>query len=106
LEARPAAGCCTMAEASSRVPRSTHATASGPDAALLLFTSGTTSDPKLVPLTEAGLLHSAKTVADTLRLTCSDRSLNVMPLFHIHGVVGALLSSLTVGGSVVCTPGF
>ena len=60
----------------------------------------------IVPLTEAGLLRSAKTVANTLGLTDADRCLNVMPLFHIHGLVGALLSSLTVGGSVVCTPGF
>jgi len=32
--------------------------------------------------------------------------LNVMPLFHIHGLVGALLSSMMAGASVVCTPGF
>ena len=32
--------------------------------------------------------------------------MNVMPLFHIHGLVGALLSSLSVGAEVVCTPGF
>ena len=106
LEAGAAAGCCTMEEASSCVPGSRHGTTTGADAALLLFTSGTTSDPKLVPLTETGLLRSAETVAATLGLTDADRCLNVMPLFHIHGLVAALLASLAVGGSVVCTPGF
>jgi acyl-CoA synthetase (AMP-forming)/AMP-acid ligase II len=32
--------------------------------------------------------------------------MNVMPLFHIHGLIAALLSSLASGASVVCTPGF
>src|SRR3989304_4019056 len=38
--------------------------------------------------------------------TTKDRSLNIMPLFHIHGVIGAILSSLMAGSSVVCAPGF
>ena len=74
------------------------------DVALLLTTSGTTSRPKLVPLTHANLLESARNIQTTLALTHSDRCLNVMPLFHIHGLVGALLSSLLAGASVVCTP--
>jgi len=81
----------------------------GPDpgaAALLLFTSGTTSRPKLVPLTEANLLASTANVVATLGLTAADRCLGVMPLFHIHGLVAGLLASLAAGGSVVCTPGF
>ena len=75
-------------------------------AALVLFTSGTTSRPKLVPLTEANLLASADHVATTLALTPGDRCLGVMPLFHIHGLVAGLLAPLLSGGSVVCTPGF
>jgi acyl-CoA synthetase (AMP-forming)/AMP-acid ligase II/acyl carrier protein len=74
--------------------------------ALLLFTSGTTSRPKLVPLTQAGLCASARNIGRTLQLGPADRCLNVMPLFHIHGLIGGLLSSLAAGGSVVCTPGF
>jgi len=76
------------------------------DAALLLFTSGTTSKPKLVPLTEQSLLRSAANVAAALQLGAADRCLNVMPLFHIHGLVAGLLAPIAAGGSVVCTPGF
>ena len=76
------------------------------DVALLLHTSGTTSRPKLVPLTHGGLCRSARNVAETLRLDPTDRCLNVMPLFHIHGLVAALLASLAGGAPVACSPGF
>jgi acyl-CoA synthetase (AMP-forming)/AMP-acid ligase II/acyl carrier protein len=76
------------------------------DTALALHTSGTTARPKLVPLTHGRMCLSAENVARSLALTAEDRCLNVMPLFHIHGLVGALLSSLSVGASVVCAPGF
>jgi len=76
------------------------------DIALVLHTSGTTSRPKIVPLTQRNLLLSASNIAHHLKLTAEDRCLNIMPLFHIHGLVGALLSSLTAGASIVCTPGF
>ena len=76
------------------------------DVALILHTSGTTSRPKMVPLTHRNLAASAMHIADTLRLTPEDRCLNVMPLFHIHGLVAAVLASLYAGASVVCTPGF
>ena len=49
---------------------------------------------------------SARNIAQSLELTASDRCLNVMPLFHVHGLVGALLSSISSGASVVCCPGF
>ncbi|MGE5215802.1 MAG: AMP-binding protein [Chloroflexota bacterium] len=74
--------------------------------ALVLHTSGTTSRPKRVPLTHLNLLASAGNVAASLALSEKDKCLNVMPLFHIHGLVGALLSSLVAGASVVCTSGF
>ena len=76
------------------------------DTALVLHTSGTTARPKIVPLTHHLLTLSARNVAETLELTSDDRCLNVMPLFHIHGLVAALLSSLSAGASVICTPGF
>jgi len=76
------------------------------DVALVLHTSGTTARPKIVPLTHANLCASAHSIRKTLRLQPEDRCLNVMPLFHIHGLVGALLSSLSAGACVACTPGF
>jgi len=74
--------------------------------ALLLHTSGTTAKPKVVPLTHANLAASAENIREWLQLTPSDRCLNVMPLFHIHGLMAALLSSLSAGASIACTPGF
>ena len=84
----------------------TPAFAQAGDEALVLHTSGTTARPKMVPLTQANLVASARNIAGSLGLDASDRCLNVMPLFHIHGLVGALLSTILSGGSFVCTPGF
>lgn len=74
--------------------------------ALVLHTSGTTSRPKIVPLSGANLTASAGNIGRTLALTPADRCLNIMPLFHIHGLIAAVLSSLRAGASVHCTPGF
>jgi len=79
---------------------------SADDVALILHTSGTTARPKIVPLSQANLVASARSIAAHLALSPDDRCLNVMPLFHIHGLVGALLATLAGGGSIVCTPGF
>jgi acyl-CoA synthetase (AMP-forming)/AMP-acid ligase II len=76
------------------------------DTALVLHTSGTTSRPKIVPLRQRNLVRSARNIAASLHLTAGDRSLTVMPLFHIHGIMAGLLAPLAAGGSVVCTPGF
>lgn len=78
----------------------------GEDIALILHTSGTTARPKMTPLSQRNLTLSAQNVARSLQLSPSDRCLNVMPLFHIHGLVAALLASLSAGASVACTPGF
>jgi acyl-CoA synthetase (AMP-forming)/AMP-acid ligase II len=76
------------------------------DIALVLHTSGTTARPKIVPLRQVNVAASAQNIASTLALTPDDTCLNVMPLFHIHGLIAATLSSLSAGASVVCTPGF
>ena len=87
-------------------PQATPAPPGRDDIALLLRTSGTTSTAKCVALTHAQLCRSAADIATTLRLSPADRCLGIMPLFHVHGFVAALLASLHAGASVVCTPGF
>jgi acyl-CoA synthetase (AMP-forming)/AMP-acid ligase II len=76
------------------------------DVALILHTSGTTSRPKSVPLTHANLCASACNVRDTLQLGPADCGLNIMPLFHIHGLIAGLMAPLAGGGRVFCSPGF
>jgi amino acid adenylation domain-containing protein len=74
--------------------------------ALILHTSGTTAKPKRVLLTHRNVCASAFAVRDTLALTGGDRCLGVMPLFHIHGLIGGLLSTLAAGASFASTPIF
>lgn len=76
------------------------------DVALVLHTSGTTARPKIVPLLHRNVCASARNVRTTLRLTADDRCMNVMPLFHIHGLMACTLAPLSAGGSIFCTPGF
>ncbi|MGA8169299.1 MAG: acyl--CoA ligase [Methylocystis sp.] len=76
------------------------------DVALILHTSGTTSRPKIVPLSQHNVATSADNIARTLEFSEDDRGLNIMPLFHIHGLIAGILAPLSRGGSVYCTPGF
>ncbi len=87
-------------------PASAGGMAEPDDIALMLHTSGTTSRPKLVPLAQRNVCASAENIRRTLRLTSGDRCMNVMPLFHIHGLMAAILAPLGSGASVFCTPGF
>jgi acyl-CoA synthetase (AMP-forming)/AMP-acid ligase II/acyl carrier protein len=75
-------------------------------AALILHTSGTTAKPKRVPLSHKNLCSSALAIRETLQLTSSDRCLGIMPLFHIHGLIGGLLSSLAAGASFAAASPF
>jgi acyl-CoA synthetase (AMP-forming)/AMP-acid ligase II len=76
------------------------------DVALFLHTSGTTSRPKGVPLTHANLTASMGNIAKHYQLGPADVSLVVMPLFHVHGLIGATLSSLLAGSTLVIPPRF
>ena len=71
------------------------------DVALFLHTSGTTSRPKGVPLTHKNLMTSLSNITASYNLTTDDRAMVVMPLFHVHGLIGVSLSSLLSGGSLV-----
>lgn len=70
------------------------------DVALFLHTSGTTSRPKGVPLTQLNLVSSVKNIMSVYRLAETDSTVIVLPLFHVHGLMAGLLSSLGAGGSV------
>ena len=74
---------------------------SAEDIALVLHTSGSTGRPKRVPLRHFNLAVSAATIADTYALSSEDVSLCIMPLFHIHGLIGSAMSTLLSGGTVV-----
>jgi acyl-CoA synthetase (AMP-forming)/AMP-acid ligase II len=76
------------------------------DTALFLHTSGTTSRPKGVPLTHANLMASIRNIAGHYRLSPDDTGLVVMPLFHVHGLIGATLAPLWAGGTLVVPPRF
>jgi acyl-CoA synthetase (AMP-forming)/AMP-acid ligase II len=76
------------------------------DVSMVLHTSGTTSRPKIVPLSQRNLCASAGNIARTLQFTPADRGLNIMPLFHIHGLIAGVLAPLAAGSQVFCTPGF
>ncbi len=104
----PRAGSSGMVELA-ELPQVSRATADAPrpdDVALFLHTSGTTSRPKGVPLTHANVLRSSHNIAAHYALTPDDRSLVVMPLFHVHGLIGAVLSTLASGGAVIVPPRF
>jgi acyl-CoA synthetase (AMP-forming)/AMP-acid ligase II/acyl carrier protein len=79
---------------------------SSTDDAFLLFTSGSTSRPKTVPLTHASVCLSAYNVGAALALTSHDRLLSVLPLCHGHGLISGVLASMAAGSSVVCIPRF
>ncbi|KAG4991558.1 hypothetical protein JHK82_025073 [Glycine max] len=70
------------------------------DVALFLHTSGTTSRPKGVPLTQHNLFSSVNNIKSVYRLTESDSTVIVLPLFHVHGLIAGLLSSLGTGAAV------
>jgi acyl-CoA synthetase (AMP-forming)/AMP-acid ligase II len=100
------AGDFTLHGAAGTAPVSRGGFAQEDDIALVLHTSGTTSRPKIVPLTHTNVTASAYHIGETLALTPDDVCLNIMPLFHIHGLIAATLSSIAAAASVVCTPGF
>lgn len=74
--------------------------------ALVLMTSGSTGEPKLVPLSHRNLCVSAAQVAESVGLTESDVCLSMWELHHIGGLVDLLLAPIISGGSIIATPGF
>ncbi|MBU8830087.1 FadD7 family fatty acid--CoA ligase [Mycolicibacterium goodii] len=77
----------------------------GPDDAMILFTSGTTGRPKMVPWTHTNLAASVHAICATYHLGGDDATVAAMPFFHGHGLVAVLLSTLASGGKVLLPAG-
>ena len=69
--------------------------------ALLMYTSGTTGQPKGALLTHANVLHAGRSVCDWHGLTRADRVLSSLPLYHINGQCIATIAPFVSGGSIV-----
>lgn len=74
------------------------------DTALIVRTSGTTGEPKLVQLSQAMVLASARDLARHFGLTPSDCSINTRPMFHVAGLIVNVLSTVVSGGRMVSVP--
>lgn len=105
-EGAPAGSFTLTARDGAGSPAASDGYSQGADVGMVLHTSGTTSRPKIVPLSVANLCASAANIRDTLNFTPGDVGLNIMPLFHIHGLIAGVLAPLSAGSQVFCTPGF
>ena len=76
------------------------------DAALLVYTSGTTGPPKGVVLTHDNLHASMEALEAAWGWTSADRILEVLPLHHVHGIVNVVLGALWAGAECRFLPRF
>lgn len=84
-----------------RDPRRLSTNGRGASGGAVLASSGTTGAPKVIPLPQEQLLHTAGNVVAHHRLTSSDRGFNSLPLFHINAEVVGLLATLVAGSTLV-----
>ncbi|UXA07347.1 FadD7 family fatty acid--CoA ligase [Mycobacterium sp. SMC-2] len=71
------------------------------DDAMIMFTGGTTGVPKMVPWTRANIAASVRAIIAGYALGPGDATVAVMPLYHGHGLLAALLATLVSGGAVL-----
>ena len=76
------------------------------DEVLILFTSGTTGSKKLVPHLCADILVATACIGISWKLTAADTNCNLMPLFHVGGIIRQVYSPIYSGGAVICCPSF
>lgn len=76
------------------------------DPALLMYSSGSTGLPKGAIHTHRSVVAHGRNSARSHQLTAADRSLLVLPLYHINAECVTLMPTLTSGGSVVVPHGF
>lgn len=74
--------------------------------ALIVFTSGTTGNPKGVVLSQRNLLEDARAISDWHNITSDTRMMCVLPIHHVNGTVVTLMTPFLVGGSVVLNEKF
>lgn len=74
--------------------------------ALIVFTSGTTGNPKGVVLTQRNLLEDAKAISEWHNITSETRKMCVLPIHHVNGTVVTLITPFLMGGSVVLNEKF
>lgn len=72
-----------------------------PNTALILYTSGTTGQPKLVPLSHTNMIASIQNIVMTYNLNPKDITYAIMPLFHVHGMMASVFAPLGSGGTIV-----
>ena len=78
----------------------------GEDLAILLYTSGTTGQPKGAMITHGNLASNAKALVSAWGFTPSDRLLHALPLYHAHGLFVGLGCTLMSGASMMFLPRF
>jgi len=76
------------------------------DTAVILFTSGTTAEPKGVELTQNNLHSNCVDSIYTLKMDAAKSFLNVLPPFHVFGLTGNVLIPALLGASVHAIPRF
>ncbi len=76
-----------------------------PDTALLLHTSATTGQPKLVPLSHGQLVAMVEVIRKAFPQADEGRVLMITPQFHLQCIL-SMLVQLFSGGASICTPGF
>lgn len=76
------------------------------DQVLILFTSGTTGSKKLVPHLLEDILVATACISVSWQLTEEDTNCNLMPLFHVGGIIRQVFSPILSGGAVICCPSF
>ncbi len=70
------------------------------DDAMIMFTGGTTGVPKMVPWTRGNIAGSVRAIIAGYGLGPRDATVAIMPLYHGHGLLAALLATLVSGGAV------